>query len=286
MNAQDLTKALAGRWHGGYGAARCPAHEDKTPSLSIRDGEDGRLLTFCHARCSAETVWAALQDRGLVVRAECRSAPRRRAPRSHPSSGSSQNQDHALDFWRAARVPIGTVTATYLHHRAITIAIPATIRDHLGLRHGPTGQNFPAMVVAITGSDRKVIAIQRTFLRCDGRGKANVDQPKLSLGPMRDGAVRLGPAGPVLGIAEGIETGLSAMQLFDVPVWCSLSAVRLDRTSGAREIHIFADNGTAGHEAAERAAATYQGQSRRVVLKFPPEQFGDFNDLLRTEAAA
>ena len=52
MNAETLTKALGGRWHGGPGMARCPAHEDKTPSLSISDGDGGRLLTFCHAGCA------------------------------------------------------------------------------------------------------------------------------------------------------------------------------------------------------------------------------------------
>ena len=182
-----------------------------------------------------------------------------------------------------------TVTATYLRERAITGTIPASIRDHPGLKHGPTGLNLPAMVGAITGADRKVIAIQRTFLRVDGRGKANVSQPKLTLGSMRDGAVRLGPAGLVLGIAEGIETGLSAAQLFDLPVWCSLSASRLDRLwlpPESLEVHVFADNGAPGHEAAERAAKAYQAQGRRVVVRFPPAEFGDFNDLLCAEAAS
>ena len=107
--------------------------------------------------------------------------------------------------------------------------------------------------------------------------------PKMTLGTMRDGAVCLAPAGPVLGVAEGIETGLSAMQIFDVPVWCSLSASRLDRLwlpSEAREVHLFADNGTAGHEAAGRAAKAYQAQGGRVVVRFPPEQFEDWNDAL------
>jgi len=181
------------------------------------------------------------------------------------------------------------LTAAYLRHRAITGTIPGTIRDHPGLKHSLTGQNFPTMVGAITGPDRKIIAIQRTFLRMDGCGKANVEEPKMTLGAMGKGAVRLGPAGPVLGIAEGIETGLSAMQLFEVPVWCSLSAARLDGLwlpPESLEIHLFADNGTKGHEAAERAAAAYQAQGRRVVVRFPPERFGDFNDLLRAEAAA
>ncbi len=176
------------------------------------------------------------------------------------------------------------MTSTYLRYRAFTGTIPATIRDNACIKHTPTVQNLPAMVAAITGPDRKVAAIQRTFLRCDGRGKANVSAPKLTLGAMGAGAVRLGPAGPVLGIAEGIETRLSAMQLFDVPVWCSLSAVRLARLRlppEAVEIHLFADNGIPGHEAADRATKAYQAQGRRVVVRVPPEKFGDWNDLLQ-----
>ncbi len=291
-DARSVTKGLQGRWSGSSGVARCPAHEDRTPSLSIRDGDGGKLLTCCHAGCPPEAVWAALRDRGLVAQGDDRpseSRPRRRPQRPDKSiSDPSPNQEHAIEIWHSARPAPGTVTTTYLRHRAITREIPVSIRDHPGLKHGPTGQNLPTMVGGVTGPDRKVIAIQRTFLRVDGRGKANVSQPKLTLGPMRDGAVRLGPVAAVLGIAEGVETGLSAMVLFAVPTWCSLSASRLDRLwlpHEAVEIHIFADNGTAGHEAAERAAKAYQAQGRRVVVRFPPERFGDFNDLLRAEFA-
>ena len=288
MNAESLTRALGGRWNGSSGSARCPAHDDRSPSLSIRDGDNGRLLTCCHAGCSPEAVWAALRDRGLVERAEDRPALRRRRAAPQRAPEPSPNQDHAFEIWRVSRDPIGTLTTTYLRHRSYTCAIPPTIRDHPGLKHGPTGQNLPAMVAAITGADRKVLAIQRTFLRVDGRGKANVTEPKLTLGSMRDGVVRLGPAGPVLGIAEGVETGLSVMQLFSLPVWACLSASRLDRLwlpPESLEIHVFGDNGAPGHEAAERAGKAYQAQGRRVVVRFPPAEFGDFNDLLCAEAA-
>jgi hypothetical protein len=67
MTAAELTAALGGRWHGGYGMARCPAHGDANPSLSITDRAEGRLLVHCHARCEQQAVIAALQARGLWV---------------------------------------------------------------------------------------------------------------------------------------------------------------------------------------------------------------------------
>jgi hypothetical protein len=45
----------AGRW-----IARCPAHDDRTPSLSIRELDDGRTLIHCFGGCSAVDVLAAV----------------------------------------------------------------------------------------------------------------------------------------------------------------------------------------------------------------------------------
>ncbi len=49
----------------GQYQARCPAHNDRNPSLSIREAEDGRVLVTCHAGCSVEEVVNAV---GLRVR--------------------------------------------------------------------------------------------------------------------------------------------------------------------------------------------------------------------------
>ena len=43
----------------GY-LARCPAHEDRTPSLSIHQGSDGRILLHCWAGCQTQAVLGAL----------------------------------------------------------------------------------------------------------------------------------------------------------------------------------------------------------------------------------
>ena len=50
-----VRKSGAGRW-----TARCPAHEDRGPSLSIRELDDGRVLLHCFAGCSASSVLSAV----------------------------------------------------------------------------------------------------------------------------------------------------------------------------------------------------------------------------------
>ena len=44
---------------GGW-TARCPAHQDRNPSLSINEGNDGRVLLNCHAGCTVDAVTRAL----------------------------------------------------------------------------------------------------------------------------------------------------------------------------------------------------------------------------------
>jgi putative DNA primase/helicase len=44
MNAETMARALGGRKAGGDWTARCPAHDDRNPSLSIRD-VDGKVCT-------------------------------------------------------------------------------------------------------------------------------------------------------------------------------------------------------------------------------------------------
>ena len=43
MTAEAIAKALGGRKGGAGWMARCPAHDDQTPSLSICDAEDGMV---------------------------------------------------------------------------------------------------------------------------------------------------------------------------------------------------------------------------------------------------
>ena len=58
--SEFLGKFEGVRQTGGGWIARCPAHGDDNPSLSIARGEDGRWLVHCHVGCSAEAVVTAV----------------------------------------------------------------------------------------------------------------------------------------------------------------------------------------------------------------------------------
>lgn len=61
INEHDFLSRFEGvQQSGGGWVAKCPAHGDDNPSLSIARGEDGRWLVHCHAGCSAEAVVSAV----------------------------------------------------------------------------------------------------------------------------------------------------------------------------------------------------------------------------------
>jgi putative DNA primase/helicase len=64
MNAAEIARHLHGRKSRDSWLASCPAHDDRNPSLSLRDG-DCKLLVHCHAGCEQQAVIAALRARGL-----------------------------------------------------------------------------------------------------------------------------------------------------------------------------------------------------------------------------
>jgi putative DNA primase/helicase len=102
------------------------------------------------------------------------------------------------------------------------------------------------------------------------------------------GAVRLGPADVKMGVAEGIETALSAAQLFGFSVWACLSAgalVKWEPPPGARSIVIFGDRDESfcgqmtSYSLAYRLKTMYRSLTE-IEVRFPVDGFGDFNDQL------
>ena len=287
--AEIVAKALGGRKAGGGWTARCPSHDDWTPSLSIRDADDGKVLVRCHAGCDQERVIAALRTRGLWSESGLRSLSRltrRAVVGGWADQNDAKRSEAALAIWQSAQPALGTPVETYLASRGMKLPPPGALRFHPALNH-PSGCVWPAMLALVTrGSDGTPLAIHRTFLARDGAGKAPVDPQKMMLGPCRGGAVGLADPGDVLMVGEGIETCLAAMLVTSYPAWAALSTSglrTLDLPNSVRNVIVLADGDAAGEAAAQDCAFRWKREARRVRIARPPQGL-DFNDMLMGRA--
>jgi phage/plasmid primase-like uncharacterized protein len=205
-----------------------------------------------------------------------------------------QDTAREIDFILSRTAPLaGTIAETYLRSRGLVAPATEDLLFHADLTYWDTRTGHPAMVAVVRGRGGETIAIHRTYLAEDGSGKADLPKPRMMLGRVGGGAVRLAPVGDdgVVGIAEGIETALSVMQACPgLPVWAALSAGNIEQLGlppGIREVVILVYNDPtgAGLAAAERAAQRFHGEGRRVWTALPPRVGDDFNDLLRRDGA-
>ena len=287
MKAETIAKTLGARKAGAAWMARCPAHDDRDPSLSIQDANDCKVLVRCHAGCDQARVIAKLRSRRLWEdnshrqRDFIRQQPRLSA-NDQPDRDDGKRTEAALAIWQAATPAGNTLVESYLVSRGLSLPPPPTLRFHAGLKHR-SGGRWPAMVALLTrGADDAPIAIHRTFLARDGTSKAPIEPAKMMLGPCRGGAVRLGPITDRLLVAEGIENALSAMQATGQAAWAALSASglrALELPVEARDVVVLADGDEPGEAAAHDAARRWKRGGRRVRIARPPRGF-DFNDVL------
>jgi putative DNA primase/helicase len=279
MNAQEITRGLGGKWHGSYGTARCPAHNDKSPSLTIGTSDAGMVLVCCHAGCSQNEVINALRAQCLWSGEVLPFPPRRREVRE-----DTTNLDYAMRIWREAVPAAGTLAETYLRlGRGVEIPIPGVLRFHPSLLHSPTKVRRPTMVALVTDSRGEPMGIHRTFLASDGTSKAPVDAPKMMLGSCKGGAIRLSEPGAELAIGEGIETSLSYSQLSGKPVWAAGSATFLEHViipAGVQAVIAISDGEEIGLEKARIAARNWKVAGVPKVTIAKPDPGLDFNDVL------
>jgi DNA primase len=286
MTAETVARALGGHRAGATWMARCPVHDDRSPSLSISAGKDGKVLVRCHAGCDQRDLIAALQERGLwqtTGRASGIGLKHRRRIAEEPDADALKRSAAALAIWLASQAAEGTLVSTYLRSRGLDLSASPALRFHTGLKHASRGV-WPAMVALVThGTTGSPIAVHRTFLARDGGGKAPVDPAKMMLGPCRGGVVRLSEPGDVLMVGEGIETCLAAVQATGNAAWAALSTSglrSLDLPRAVCDVIVLADADEPGEEAAQYCARRWKREGRRVRIARPPQGM-DFNDLLK-----
>jgi putative DNA primase/helicase len=275
-----IVEALGGHWTLNGGMCRCPAHADSTPSLSVRPGAK-RLLYHCFAGCETKQVLAALSRLNL------------------PAGGSLPAEFQALDggrgtlraaavrLWSEARPLSDSLGDSYLAIRGISER-SSELRFHPRTPHGrkPFTRFAPALIAAVR-DDSGLVGVHRTFLDRTTKRLATLAPAKCALGRLGSGAVRLQPAGDVLGMAEGIETALSAAQLFGIPCWAALGTERFRHVALPTSVSmllLFLDRDGGGRRA-EALVRSRLGEQVAIEARYPPRNGDDWNDVLAREAA-
>ena len=269
-DTQRLVEALGGTWHGFNAMCRCPVHADHTPSLSIRQGERGLLVT-CFAGCDSTAVLLALRD------IEPGTLPK--APPREPASAKPNGTDAARRIWDQG-VPIpGTLAEHYLRSRSISPDLP-DIRFHPRCPFGskPDTVFVPALLIAARDEVR-LCGIQRIKLAVDGTAGV-----KATLGMLGSAAWRPPQRHPeILAIGEGFATAAAYTALTGVTCWASFGARRLpllELPKAVTKLVIAEDNDPEGRLAGMKAREAYFRPDIVIVHDRPRKAGYDWADVL------
>jgi putative DNA primase/helicase len=287
---EDDVEVLLGRLEGvrrtgpDSWMARCPAHPDRNPSLSV-SVKGGRVLVHCFAGCAPEAVLEAVGLTWKDLRAPDPWAwrppvPSRPKPKPEPEGPSPEDLERWEALWERAK-PGHFLLAHYLRARGLFLEPPPTLRVvYL--------KGEPAMVARVEGPGG-LLGLHLTILEPDGRGRR---EKKLVKGSKpKSGAIRLFPLeeGQPLALAEGIETALAVREATGWPAWATIAAPFMKEVivpPEVKQVLIAADHDKAGIEAAHALARRLLREGRRVRLAVPPLEGEDWLDVLVKSGAA
>lgn len=194
-----------------------------------------------------------------------------------------------------------STSEAYLAARGLVLPQAAPIRDGVVNYAGGvigTDQKLPAMVARYDTPDGELATLHITYL--DGTEKAKLKVSRVMMTPIlptAGGAVRLMELGDsdIMGVAEGIETALSASQLFGgIPVWACLNAGMLEKFEPPAQIKrllVFGDHDSsytgqhAAYSLAKRAKLVKKIPEVKVLIPGmtanPELADTDWNDFLK-----
>jgi DNA primase len=276
----------------------CPFHNERSPSFYVYDATDGYHCFGCGA--NGDIIKFVMETERVDFPTACNmitSGDLPVVPEAEKAKAAEEDAaeraaaiDLAHGVWEDSRAADGTPAETYLRSRGITI-LPKRFRFVLtptwyDMKTGECGKCVPALVCLITDVADDFLGVQRIFLRDGGRAKANMKNPKLSLGRPAGGAIRIGPPREHVTMVEGPEDGASVAQELgrDQSVWVACGTSMMPRMvfpPEVRKLTIGGDNNKAGRAAAQAAKVAQQQRGLEVRAVYPDDAFGDWNDQLR-----
>lgn len=272
--AKEVVKRLKGTWHGSYGKARCPAHNDPSPSLSITPGRSA-VLFHCFAGCTQAAIMDALSSQGGYVRpTERDTAPPERRDLT----------PLARELWSKALPLPGTPAQLYLENRRIGHSTIGRYDPAAVTYEGGKRLRLPALLLPII-ERRQLAALARVFVDGNGNKHPRLVDPKRTLGDPRAGAIPIGQIeGDHLNLAEGFEDAESVIAKFGLPGCWSVSGIefyaRVHIPDHIRTLTIYSQHGKAARAGIEKAEPHLTAKGRRIEVILPPPG-GDWNDAWR-----
>ena len=282
--------------------AKCPAHEDRVASLSVREGRDGRVLVKCHAGCSVDAVVAKL---GLTVVDLFEREPQRAGDGVSCSAGrASQTGSQRLTTppvaGAAGRLPLRVTEADVERYREAVLGNDVVLR-RLSEFRGWTREALERLEVGFDGkrvtlpyrdAQGRLVGLGRYHPNRETRGDGR--KLKADAGSRRElfgGARETHDPAETVWLVEGEpdtirahSLGLAAVGVPGVEGWRSEHAARF---AGRRVVVCF-DCDAPGRQAAERVADELAPVVDEVrVLDLDPSRddgfdFSDFTESART----
>lgn len=138
-----------------------------------------------------------------------RAAPPRPVAAAALSTSTVAKRKRAETIWRGTVPLAGTVGEQYLTRTRGVRADAPNLRFAPRCWHDFERRNFPAVIARVEAADGTFLGVWRIYLDAATCGKAPIELPRVGLGAVAGGSVRLGrDNGARVDVAEGVETAL------------------------------------------------------------------------------
>lgn len=311
MQREPLKDKAAGKWRGilpaiGIDAKALRNRHGPCPMCGGKDrfrfdDKGGRGTWICNQCGAGDGIELVKKFRGVDFKEAARIIEQHIGAAPVIGSNGQLRQTDAKKreemnaLWKRSRaIDADDPAGRYLAARTGITTYPACLRFAPDERYTEPGARAtwrPVMLAKVDPSDAAAAegataALHRTYLTPDGH-KADVSSPRKMMGAMPPGAaVRLMPHESVLGIAEGIETAMSASALYGVPCWAALNAGLLqdwNPPAGVTTVWVFGDNdaNSTGQAAAYALAHRLNARGISSLVEIPQTPGTDWNDVQR-----